>query len=239
MARTAPRLLALFFVTALPALSPVIALAHDEEPEKRTVSVTGIGTVKLQPDIVTISTGVESDAPVAKDALAKNNAAMTKVIEELKQSGIEPKDIQTTNFAIEPRYDTSDEKRPARLIGYRVTNSVLITVRDIGKLGEVLDRIVSLGANSIGGISFGLANREAVEMEARKLAMADAIAKAKLYADAAGAQLGLVQTIAEQGGYQPYFEKRAAAPMAAAAPVPIEAGTEQVSIQVSVTWELK
>jgi uncharacterized protein len=120
-----------------------------------------------------------------------------------------------------------------------VTNSVFITVRDISKLGEVLDKIVSLGANSIGGISFGVANREGIENEARKLAMADAIAKATLYAEAAGAELGPVMTISEQGGFQPYFEKRAAAPMAAQAPTPIEAGTESVSMQVSVTWELK
>jgi len=134
---------------------------------------------------------------------------------------------------------TRDEDKAPKLIGYHVNNSVFITVRDISKLGDVLDKIVSLGANSIGGISFGVANREAVENEARKLAMADAITKAKLFAQAAGAELGDVLTISEQGGYQPCFEKRAAAPMAAAAPVPIEAGTEAVGMQVSVTWELK
>jgi len=230
-------LFALYLVSSLAAFTP--AFAADDEPEKRTISLTGTGTVKLAPDIVTISTGVESDAAVAKDALAKNTAAMTKVIEELKQSGIEAKDIQTTTFSVEPRYDNRDEDKAPKLIGYRVTNSVYITVRDIGKLGEVLDKIVSLGANSIGGISFGVANREGIENEARKLAMADAIAKAKLYAEAAGAELGEVMTISEQGGFQPYFEKRAAAPMASAAPVPIEAGTESVSMQVGVTWELE
>ena len=230
-------LFALYLISSLAALTP--ALASDDEAPKRTISLNGTGTVKLAPDIVTISTGVESEAVVAKDALAKNTASMTKVIEELKQSGIEARDIQTTNFSVEPRYDIRDEDKAPKLVGYHVTNSVFITVRDITKLGEVLDKIVSLGANSIGGISFGVANREAVENEARKLAMADAIAKAKLFAEAAGAKLGEVMTISEQGGYQPYFEKRAAAPMAAAAPVPIEAGTESVSMQVSVTWELK
>ena len=79
--------------------------------------------MKLAPDIVSISTGVESDAAIAKDALAKNTAAMTKVIEELKQSGIEAKDIQTTNFSVEPRYDNRDEDKPPKLVGYHVTNS--------------------------------------------------------------------------------------------------------------------
>ena len=230
-------LIALYLLSSLGAFAP--ALAADDEPQKRTISLSGTGTVKLAPDIVSISTGVESDAAIAKDALAKNTASMTRVIEELKQSGIEPKDIQTTNFSVEPRYDDRDDGKPAKLVGYHVTNSVFITLRDISKLGEVLDKIVGFGANSIGGVAFGVADREGVENEARKLAMADAIAKAKLYADAAGAELGPVLTISEQGGYQPYFEKRAAAPMASAAPVPIEAGTESVSMQVSVTWELK
>ena len=230
-------LIALYLLSSLGAFAP--ALAADDEPQKRTISLSGTGTVKLAPDIVSISTGVESDAAIAKDALAKNTASMTRVIEELKQSGIEPKDIQTTNFSVEPRYDDRDDGKPAKLVGYHVTNSVFITLRDISKLGEVLDKIVGFGANSIGGIAFGVADREGVENEARKLAMADAIAKAKLYADAASAELGPVVTISEQGGYQPYFEKRAAAPMASAAPVPIEAGTESVSMQVSVTWELK
>ena len=230
-------LIALYLLSTLAAFTPTLASA--DEPQKRTISLNGTGTVKLAPDIVSISTGVESDAAVAKDALAKNTASMTMVVEQLKQSGIEAKDIQTTNFSVEPRYDTRDEDKAPKLIGYHVTNSVFITVRDISKLGEVLDKIVSLGANSIGGISFGVANREGIENEARKLAMADAITKAKLFAQAAGAELGEVMSISEQGGFQPYFEKRAAAPMAAAAPVPIEAGTESVSMQVSVTWELK
>jgi uncharacterized protein YggE len=239
MASTAQtRLLALLFASALISLSPSAASAEDTAP-KRTVSVTASGTVKVAPDTVNISTGVESDAPTAKDALAKNTAAMSKVVDALKESGIEPKDIQTTNFAVEPRYEDRDDNKQAKLVGYHVTNSVYITVRDVAKLGEVLDKVVSLGANSIGGISFGVSNPEALEVEARKLAMSNALAKAKLYAEGAGAELGPVQTISEQGGPQPYYE-RAAAPMAMAAKAaPIEAGTASIDMQVNVTWELK
>jgi uncharacterized protein len=219
-------------------LAPIAALAHDDEPPKRTITISGKGTVKTAPDMVTISAGVESQAPTAKEALLKNTAAMTKVVETLKSEGIDPKDIQTTNVSVSPRYEDRDDVRPARIVGYAVYNTVYVTMHDTAKLGGVLDQLVSAGANSIGGISFGLDKPEALQNDARKLAMSDAIAKAKLYAEAAGAELGPVQTISEQGGYVPRY---APAPMmeAASKAVPIEPGTEKIEIEVQVTWELK
>ena len=117
-------------------------------------------------------------------------------------------------------------------------NSVYVTTHDIDKLGTILDQLVTAGANSIGGISFDIDKPEEKQNEARKAAMADAIAKAKLYVAAAGAELGPVMTITEQGGYVP---RSMGAPMMAEAakPVPIEPGTESVDIEVQVTWELK
>jgi uncharacterized protein len=91
----------------------------------------------------------------------------------------------------------------------------------------------------IGGISFGIDKPDELENEARKLAMQDALAKAKLYAMAGGAELGPVMTIAEQGGYVPYAYPTAAKMEAAARPVPIEPGTQKIDIDVQVTWELK
>jgi hypothetical protein len=228
--------LALLFA-ALPAAGQ--ALADEHEAPKRTITITGKGSVKAAPDKVSVSAGVESQAPTAKEALAKNTEAMTRVVETLKAAGIAPEDIQTTTFNVGPRYDTSDDKRPPRIVGYTVTNSVFVTTHDLGKLGTILDQLVSAGANSIGGIAFDIDKPEEKQNEARKAAMADAIAKAKLYVEAAGAELGPVMTIAEQGGYVP---RSFGAPMAesvAAKPVPIEPGTESVDIEVQVTWELK
>jgi uncharacterized protein YggE len=223
----------------VPAVSQA-ALADDKEPPKRTITISGKGTVKSAPDMVTVSAGVESQAPAAKDALAKNTAAMTRVVEALKGEGIDAKDIQTTNFSVSPRYeDQDDDKKPPRIVGYSVFNSVYVTMHDTAKLGGVLDQLVSAGANSIGGISFSIDKPEELENQARKLAMADAIAKAKLYAEAAGAELGPVQTITEQGGYVPYSYPAAPRMEAAAKQVPIEPGTQNVDIQVQVTWELK
>ena len=148
----------------------------DDQPQKRTITISGKGSVKAAPDMVNVSAGVESQAPTAKDALAKNTAAMTKVVEALKSEGIAPEDIQTMNFSVNPRYEDRDDARPRRIVGYSVYNSVYVATRDTAKLGAILDQLVSAGANTIGGISFGIAKPEEMENEARKLAMEDAIA---------------------------------------------------------------
>ncbi len=228
--------LALFLLLAA---APLQTAHADQEPSKRTITITGKGTGKAAPDMVTVSAGVESQATTAKDALAKNSAAMTKVIEVLKSEGIAPEDIQTTTFSVSPRYEDRDDGRYTRIVGYTVSNTVYVKMHDVGKLGGVLDALVTAGSNSIGGISFGIDKPEERENEARKLAMHDAIAKAKLYADAAGAELGPVQSISEQGGYVPYFRAAPRMEAAAAKAVPIEPGTQDVDIQVQVTWELK
>src|SRR4029450_12816374 len=194
-----------FLAAAAPAVGQV-ALADDKEPPKRTITMSGKGVVKSAPDKVTVSAGVETQAPTAKDALAKNTAAMTKLVDALKSEGIDPKDIQTTDFSVTPRYeDRDDDRKPPRIVGYDANNSVYVTMRDTTKIGAVLDQLVQAGANSIGGVYFSVDKPEELEKEARKLAVADAIAKAKLYAEATGAELGAGATISEQGGYVPHF----------------------------------
>ena len=226
-------------VTLLAAGANVAAPALADEPPKRTLSLAATGAVKTAPDEVAISTGVTSEAGGAREALEKNSAAMTRVVEALKGDGLDPKDIQTTDFSVQPIYEERKEgQSQQRIIGYRVTNSVRLVLDDTAKLGAILDKVVSLGANQIGAIEFGVAEPEALKDEARKLAMSNAIANAKLYAQAAGVELGPVLSISEDGGvYQPRF----AAPMAmeASKAVPIEAGTTTVEVRVQVSWELQ
>jgi uncharacterized protein YggE len=222
--------------TAISAQAPE-ALA--DAPDKRTLSLSATGTVKTTPDKVDITTGVTSEGQTASAALDRNTLAMTKVVEGLKDAGIAPKDIQTTNFSVSPLYEKKTQGQAAFITGYRVTNSVHITVRDTDKLGDILDKVVSFGANQIGSISFGVSEPEALKDEARKQAMHKAIANAKLYAEAAGVELGPVLTITEENGrYVPRYAE-AAAPAAMAKDVPIEAGTATVQVRLMVTWELR
>jgi len=220
----------------LSSLAPQ-ALAADQ-PDKRTISLTGSGIVKTTPDMVEISTGVTSEAPTPRAALDENTESMTKVVETLKGEGIAAKDIQTANFSVGPVYRRDRDGKEPVIVGYKVTNQVHITLHDTGKLGAILDKVVSLGANQIGSIEFGVSEPETLKDEARKLALKNATDNAKLYAEAAGVGLGPIFSISEQeSSYQPRFAP-AAARMEAAAPVPIEAGTASVQVRVNVTWEL-
>ncbi len=222
--------------------SAVAAQAPDaraDEPDKRTLSLSATGAVKTTPDKVDITTGVTSEGQTAREALDKNTEAMAKVVSGLKEAGIEAKDIQTTNFSVSPVYEQRKEGQAAFITGYRVSNQVNIIVHDTAKLGDILDKVVSLGANDIGSISFGVSEPDALKDEARKQAMRNAIADAKLYAEAAGVELGPVLTISEEeSGPQPRYAFDGGA-MAMEKAVPIEAGTATVQVTIRVTWELR
>lgn len=213
--------------------------------EKRVVSVSATGTVEADPDNAVYSTGVVTEAPTAREALDANSKKMANVIDGLKGLGIAARDIQTRNFNIQPRYANSKSGSASRgdgtptINGYQVTNAVRIVVRDLKRLGEVMDQAVSLGANQAGGIQFMVSKAETLLDKARKAAMDNALRRAKLYAEAAGAEVGKVLSISEQSqGAQPRPMLYARAAMAAEA-VPVESGTETLSAVVHVTYELK
>lgn len=229
----------LAFVLCTSILLTPVSPATAAEDKARTITLTGTGSVTARPDIVHISTGVASDAKTAGAALSANTASMSKVISQLKAQGLEAKDIQTTDFSVQPRYRHYKDGQPATIIGYRVVNSVRITVRDISKLGAILDKVVTLGSNQIGGIRFSVSNAEKLKDTARRNAMADAIRKAEIYAAAAGVKLGQVKNISESFTSRPPRPVFARAAMRAeAASVPIEAGEQSLEVRVNVSWEL-
>ena len=165
---------------------------------------------------------------------------MNALFAALKDAGIAEKDIQTSNFMVQPRYDYQDGK-PPKLVGYDVSNTVTVTVRKLAALGLLLDKVVQAGSNQINGIGFDVSKPDAALDEARKLATADAARKAKIYAEAMGVGLGPVMSISESTGYQPPMPMaRGKAMMAdAAAPVPVAAGEQTLSVDVNITWEIK
>jgi uncharacterized protein YggE len=234
-----PKYLVALSLLALIPLQAAPALAHDEA-QKRTISLSATGAVKTTPDQVDISTGVTSEAKTAREALDMNTEAMAKVVEALKEDGIEAKDIQTVNFSVGPVYDQRpmDKPAPPEVVGYRVTNQVRITLHDIKKLGAILDKVVSLGANQIDSIEFGVEEPEALKDEARKLALKNVTDNAKVYAEAAGVELGKVLSITEEeSSYQPRYAPMATR-MDSAKEVPIEAGTAAVEVRVRASWEI-
>ena len=215
-------------------------LSAEEKMTERTITISASGSVSAVPDEATISSGVTSEAKTARDALTKNTDNMKKVIAELKTQGIEAKDIQTTQFNVEPVHVYPKEGQAPSVTGYRVNNMVSIKVRDLDKLGGVLDQLVSAGANQMHGLSFDVSRAETLKDEARKQAVANALRRAKLLATAAGAEVGDVVQISEETshpGPRPVMYSKARAAMAEAAP--IERGEQELQTRVTVTWKLK
>ncbi len=227
----------------LPLLVSAIAMtdptaAQDRPNMERTVSVSASGSVNAAPDVAGISTGVATEGATAREALDANTKAMRGLIDGLKALGLEARDIRTTNVSVEPRHQHFKDGRPPTVVGYRVVNQLRIVQRDIARLGETLDRSITLGANQLGGISFEVSNAEKLKDEARKLAMENALRRAQLYASAAGAQVDRVLTISESIAGIP-GPRPLQARMAMAEAVPVEPGEQALSVTVHVTWALK
>jgi len=173
---------------------------------ERYIRVSGSGEVAVVPDIAYINIGVHSEAEDVSSALEANNTQATELTEALKAEGIEAKDIQTTNFNVYPQTRYDNMGQPVGT-SYVVDNTVYITVRDLTKLGKLLDSAISAGANNIYGISFDIADKETVLAQARELAIKDAEAKAKSVATVAGVTLGQILSIDVSTPIytQPYF----------------------------------
>lgn len=226
------------------ALAPIMALSlalpgqAQDAGEPGRISVTGEATVHATPDIASVSLGVTTQAATAAEALSANTAALAKVVEQLKATGIEPRDLQTSNLSVDPVWSNSDANPQPQISGYSASNMLTVTVRDLDKLGAVLDRAVSDGANTLNGLSFGLSDSAKAMDEARQLAVKDALARAKLLTDAAGAQLGPIVLIQESPSYQVPQPMARASFMKADAAVPVERGQMGISAQVTMTWRL-
>lgn len=231
---------------ALSVLAPLALLATTMPAFAGTIAIEGHGEVYAAPDMATVNSGVTSQGATAREALDANTTAMNELIAALKDAGIEARDIQTSGFSVNPNYVYSDERDangyslPPRINGYQVSNSVTVVVRDLADLGSILDKSVTVGANTVNGVSFSVADPSELLDQARKAAFADARRKAELYAEVAGENLGDLLSISEQQSYnapQPY-PMYARAEMAAAAPVPVEAGEMSFAVSVNVSWDL-
>ncbi len=225
-------------------------------PYARTVTVEGDGKVTVKPDIARISLSVASTAKTVKEVTEANNKSMTAVINELKNLGIEAKDIMTFSYDLYPQYDYNtpvyyDEKpEPAKLpeiIGYSLTQSLDVKVRDLTKTDQVIDLATKAGANQVGSLYFDIDELAPIKAEARKLAFEKAREKADQMARAAGVSLGRVVTFSESdyGGYYPMvqyatnYSSRDMMVGAEMAPAPaVEAGSKDVTVNISVTYEI-
>jgi uncharacterized protein YggE len=219
---------------------PAAAFATDA-PQPRRIMVLGEGEATVKPDIAMLSLTVMREAITARAALDADNKAMAEVIAAMKASGIADRDLQTAGVQISPRYDYTnkpDGTQEAKLAAYQVTNTLSVRVRDLAKTGEILDKSVTLGVNQGGGLTFANDDPSATISEARKRAVADAMAKAKTLSEAAQVGLGRIVEISEMSYAQPPMPITAKAFDGAAEAVPVEAGENSYKVQVNVTFEI-
>ena len=228
----------LLVALALGACSPTIMA--ESAPPVRTLNVNGTGQAFLSPDIAYINIGVHTEEATAAEAVKTNNADTQKVIAALREAGMDPNDIRTTNFSIWPNQQYSPDGQPTGT-RYVVDNSVYVTVRKLDKLGDLLDSAIGAGANSINSIQFDVADKEEALKTAREEAVKDAKLQAQELADAAGMSLGEVQSISfNNSAPVPYMELgKGGGGAAAESTVPIQPGQLTVTVTVSMSYEIK
>lgn len=231
------RLIGALFVVAFVVLLTAgrVTTAGGHEAPDYTIVVSGTGRVSVAPDTALLTLGVESQAPTLAEATADAARRMSAVVARVKALGVTDADIATVTYSVDPRTAPTDPARrdPPRIVGYHVTNLAQVTVRKLADAGPILDAAVAAGANAVRGIRFTLADASAAQAQARKNAVADALAKARELAAAAGVTLGPVLTIREGGGGSPPVPMRAMALRAESTPI------EPGQLEVVVTIDLR
>jgi len=210
------------------------------EKSLRSMSVSGRGEVYLIPDIANINIGTRSEALDVATALADNNQQAKSISAVLSEQGIDPVDIQTTAFNVYPYQNYGMDGQPTEL-KYVVENTVNVKVRELNRLGEILDAVVRSGANQINGISFDVEDRKQAESEARRLAIQDATEKAQELAGLAGIDLGELQNISvySNGSPQPVYNGKGGGYLADTSEAPISSGQMIISADANLVYSLK
>jgi uncharacterized protein YggE len=212
--------------------------AAAQEAPPRQITVMGSSQADVAPDRATITAGVETQAETAAGALAANSEAMAEVMQALEAAKVERRDIQTSQLNLNPVYEQFREgsEGPPRVVAYQASNMVTVRVRDLAGLGGLIDALAEAGANRLYGIGFEVEDPRASMDAARREAVADARAKAELYAEAAGVTLGEVVTIRENVGMGGPEPLRAKAAMEAA---PVAEGTVTLTADVEVVFAIE
>lgn len=205
-----------------------------------TIMVDGTAKVSAKPTLASVQFSVVTQASKATQAQAQNTDKMNAVITAMKSLGIKTEDLQTSGYNLSPNYDYN--RQPYQILGYTVTQTLTVKVRDFDKVGQVLEQGVTLGINQVNGVLFTIDEPASVQEEARAKAIENAKQKADKLADELGVQIVRVVSFSENAGTQTAFYDRAmvAAAPGLAAPMPmIEPGMQDVSSMVSITYEIR
>jgi len=253
------------FVTLLTVLAAIVGVyflviisnAWENELQKPQLSISGEGKIFVRPDITMFTATVVTSAVHVKDAQDQNSLDLNKIVDFLKKQGVQEKDIKTVNYSVQPQYEYSNGRpcpiisggvypcpvnTPPRIVSYEVRSSLEIKVRDLNKVDDLLQGVVSSGANEVGSISFTVEDEKAAMAEARKQAIEDAQQKAAVLAHDLGVSLKKIVGFSESSGGPIYYAKafEASTGGVAGAPTPqVQAGEQEIRSNVTITYEFR
>lgn len=212
----------------------------------RVINVSAEGKVVVSPDIANLSFSVVSQGKDPEKLQNDNNVKINNALDFIKSEGVDPKDIKTADYNLSPNYRYDEKRGVSSIDGYTLSQTVLVKIRDLGKAGKILVGLPSRGINQIGGLNFSIENPDKFLNEARKEAFAKARAKAEAMAEQNDMKIKGVVTFNEYGGGYPgpiYMRAEAFGKGGDVAPTPappsIEPGSQEVTIQVNVTYEIR
>lgn len=219
----------------------------------RQISISGEGKVAVKPDAALFNAGIITSAARIGDAQRENTINSNAVINFIKKKGVEDKDIKTIGYHISPQYQYFDTpvclaypcppRKPPVIVSYEVRHNIEIKVRDLGKVDELLEGVVENGANEVGSIRFSVDDEEKAKAEARKIAIENAKAKAKVLASDLGVRLDRIISFSESGGGFPIFAQTFEAKGGFGGdvePTPrVEPGEQEIKSVVTITYEFR
>jgi uncharacterized protein YggE len=224
-------------LTVALALICALALPAFAADNPRTITVRGTGTAAAAPDTAELSAGIVEQAPTAAAAMAAVTKQAAQMLQAMRDFGIADRDLQTTGLLLHPVYPRQrDDEAEPKPIAFRAATQVNVRLRDIDRSGALLDRLLTSGVNQFNGIRFTIAEPAPLLAEARRKAMADARARAELYAKELGGEVGPVLSVREDLASLPRPTERL---MTARAAAPIATGEQEIEAAVSIVFELK
>lgn len=206
-----------------------------------TITISGTGDVYAKPDIGRVALSVVTEAKTVAQAMTENTSKMNNVIGFAKKQGVEEKDLKTTNFNISPRYEYNSKTGVRTLVGYKITQSLQVKIRDLSKIGAILGGATESGANDVGNLQFTIDNEDTLKSQAREEAIKEARGKAETLAKQLGIRLVRIINFSESGNIpSPYYKAMSLEAVGAAGDTPqIETGENKISVSVSITYEIK
>ncbi|MDP4574841.1 SIMPL domain-containing protein [Qipengyuania sp. G39] len=237
--------IALLAATASTVAAPAQAAEVQITTQNPVIELSVFEQIEVEPDMATISTGVQTDAATAVEALRRNSAEMERLVALIRALGIPARDIQTASINLNPRYDYNNRgDQPPRFLGYQASNQVTVKLRDLDRVGEVLDAMVEAGATNINGPQFSIEDDEAVKAQARSNALERGRAQAEEYARLAGYSgvrlLQVAEAIRGSSGSMAKDEAIVvtASRVAAAPPPPVAPGVVSTGVGIALTYEM-